>query len=121
MISRCCSTSLYIVSLRNVKKNIAIKAIEDFTSINDNCLGAISNSTKFELTSPDDYSKQYYSYYSRSSMFESSDKESGQENLVSSVSSLQKLVRRASDASFVKKIINSTTEMYIKLKNWLIK
>ena len=121
MISRCCSTSLYIVSLRNVKKNIAIKAIEDFTSINDNCLGAISNSTKFELTSPDDYSKQYSSYYNRSSMFESSDKESGQENLVFSVSSLRTLVRRASDASFVKKTINSTTEMYIKFKNWFIK
>ena len=106
--------------LRNVKKNIAIKAIEDFTSINDNCLGAISNSTKFELTSPDDYSKQYSSYYSKSSMFESSDKESGQENLVSSASSLKRLMRRASDTSFVNKTINSATKMYVRFKNWFI-
>ncbi|QNI97095.1 tyrosine-protein kinase family protein [Synechococcus sp. RS9902] len=120
MITRYCSTSLYIVSLRNVKKNIAIKAIDDFTTVYDNCLGAISNSTKFELTSPDDYSKQYSSYYSRSSMFKSSNEESGQENLVSSASSLKRLMRRASNTSFVNKTINSATKMYVRFKNWVI-
>ena len=103
-----------------VKKDIANKAIEDFTTVNDNCLGAISNSTKFELTIPDDYSKQYSIYYSRSSMFKSSNEESGQENLVPSTSSLKRLMRRGADTSFVNKTIKSATKMYVRFKNWFI-
>ena len=121
MISRCCSTSLYIVSLRNVKKNTAIKAAEDFNSMNDNCLGIISNSSKFKLSSLNDsYSKEYSSYYSRTSMFKSSDTESGQENLVSSVSGLKSFIQRASNTFIFKKTIKSAGETYIKIKNWII-
>ena len=53
-------------------------------------------------------------------MFESSDKESGQEDPVSSPSSLKRLMRRASDTSFVNKTIKSATKMYVRFKNWLI-
>ena len=53
-------------------------------------------------------------------MFETSDIESDQENTVSSASSLKGLIRRASDTPFIKKTINSTTEMYIRFKNWFM-
>ena len=120
LISRCCSTSFYIVSLRNVKKNIAIEAAEDFASINDNCLGLISNSTNFELVSKDNYSKGYSSYYGNSSMFQAFDATSNEKNPVLSISAPKRLINIESIPFISKKTIESAVKLYKRFKNWLI-
>ena len=120
LITKCCSTSIYIISLRNVKKDIAIEAVNDFTGSNANCLGVISNSIKPELNSVDSYSKLYSSYYSKSSMFISSNTKYDQESPDFSASSLNRLIHRTSRILIVKRTINLSVRMMNELRKWFI-
>ncbi|QNJ00624.1 capsular exopolysaccharide family domain protein [Synechococcus sp. A15-62] len=120
LITRCCSTSLYIVSLRNVKKNMAIEALKSFTESNDKCLGIISNSTKFELNSVDSYSKAYSSYYNNSSLFNAPNAKSVLTKTSKFPSILKSLVYNKRTPIIVRKAIESSSRFYYNIKEWFI-
>ena len=120
LITRCCSTSLYIISLRSVKKNIAIEAVKSFTESNDKCLGIITNCTKFELNSEDSYSKVYSSYYNNSSLFNSPTTDSAATKTSKMSSLLNDIVNNKRIPSIVRKSIGSSSRLYRKLIKWFV-
>ena len=119
LITRYCSTSIYIITLRNVKKSMAIEALNNFTESNIDCLGILTNSTKYELTSDDDYSKAYSYYYVKSSMFNPTGDSSGQSYPFPLISGLYSLIRSASTPPIIRKTFSAGFKYFNKFKNWL--